>query len=112
VPQRQLQAHFSDPFHPELLTMSQIQTFSLTTARRPPAPMARRAANFPRKASPGVSLRAVELLRKLQDRLHKAHQRRAERKSLQSLLTASDHILNDIGISRTELAEMIATLDA
>jgi uncharacterized protein YjiS (DUF1127 family) len=92
--------------------MSQIQTFSLTTARRLPAPMARRAADFPENASPGVSLRVIALFRKLQDRLHRAHQRRAERKALQSLLGASDHILTDIGITQQDLMEMIRSLDA
>jgi uncharacterized protein YjiS (DUF1127 family) len=102
----------SESFHPEHLTMSQIQTFSLTTARRPPAPMARRAANFPEKASSGVPLRAVAFLRNLQGRLRRAQERSAERKALQSLLTASDHILSDIGIGRHELVEMIQSLDA
>ncbi len=82
--------------------MSQIQTFSMTTAGRIPAPQTRRAADvFPTKAKPGVSLRMAL------SRLRSWRVRRAERAALATLLEASDHILDDIGISRHELHAML-----
>lgn len=85
--------------------MSQIKTFSPTTARRTPAPETRRAADvFPSKASPGVSLRTGLA------RLRAWRLRRSEREALQALLTASDHVLDDIGIGRHELLDLMRKL--
>lgn len=85
--------------------MSQIQTFSLTTAGRTPTPQTRRAkADFPWKLSPGVSLRIAL------GRLRAWRLRRAERAALQALLVASDHVLTDIGLCRHDLHELIAKL--
>jgi uncharacterized protein YjiS (DUF1127 family) len=92
-------------FSARLLTKVQMKTFSTTPARRTPAPETRRAADvFPSKASPGVSLRTA--LARLQSLRH----RRAERAALRSLFSASDHILNDIGIGRDDLQELLRKL--
>lgn len=83
--------------------MSQIQTFTPSTAGRTPTPQTRRAiADFPSKLSPGVSLR-IGLARLRAWRL-----RRAERTALRALLVASDHVLTDIGLCRQDLHELIA----
>lgn len=85
--------------------MSQIQTFAPTTAGRVPAPPTRRAtADFPTKALPGVSLRLALT------RLRAWHLRRAERAAVRSLLGASDHVLNDIGLSRADLDDLMRSL--
>lgn len=85
--------------------MFQIQTFSDTTAGRTPAPQTRRTADvFPSKALSGVSLR-IGLARLRAWRL-----RQAERAALQSLMCASDHLLDDIGLCRHDVQGLIERL--
>lgn len=82
-----------------------MKPFSTTTAGRIPAPQTRRAADvFPSKASPGVSLRMALA------RLRAWRSRRAGRAALAALQEASDHRLDDIGLSRHDLVEMMRRL--
>jgi uncharacterized protein YjiS (DUF1127 family) len=85
--------------------MSQMQTFSLATAGRLPASQARRA----RTVLPGTSLSGVSL-RMVLSRIEAWRQRRAERQALAALLSASDHLLDDVGIGRPELHAMLDRL--
>lgn len=79
-----------------------MQSFATTTAGRTPAlPTRRASADFPTKLSPGVSLRTVLAC------LAAWTERSAERKALAQLLGAGDHVLNDIGLCRDDLIQVM-----
>lgn len=89
-------------------------SFSMSTAGRPLAPQTRRATfDCATKARPGVSLRIfpAAMARQLHRTWTRRLLRREERAALIRLRSASPHLLDDIGISRADLDDMIDRLD-
>lgn len=82
-----------------------MQSFATTTAGRTPAlPTRRASADFPTKLLPGVSLRMVL------SALAAWTDRRAEHRALAQLMRAGDHVLDDIGLCRDDLVQMMRKL--